>query len=160
MQPSTIATLEALEAADWFSRVGVKDAETAIDLSSWSEAIEHSDSYEWECLRNEVMNQYRALLMQRSMERWRLWNDVVVGAKELTKPLVERKIAAVVREHNLPGIFEARVGADILRLCIESEYADVCPPGFFTAHAHWYLNGHFPCGWKGEFPPKGPPVIY
>jgi hypothetical protein len=42
---------------------------------------------------------------------------------------------------------------------MEAEYADVCPPGFFTSIAHWYLNGHFPCGWWGAFP-QGKLVIY
>jgi hypothetical protein len=160
MQPSTIATLDLLEAAVWFSRVGVKDAETAIVLSSWQEAIEHSESYEWECLRNEALNQYCERIAQRSRERWRLWNEVVVEVNKFAEPLVERKIAAVVREHNLPRIFEAQVQFDTIGICVESEYADVCPPSFFTANAYWYVNGHFPCGWKGDFPPKGTPVIY
>jgi hypothetical protein len=160
MQPSTIAILEALEAADWFSRVGVKDTENAIVLSSWSEAIEHRQFYEWECLYNEAMNQIRALVIRHSMERFRRWNEVVYEVKKLTGPLVERKIAAFAREHNLPEIFEAYVGGDISSVGVESEYADICPPGFFTANAQWYIKGHFPCGWKGEFPPKGTPEIY
>jgi hypothetical protein len=160
MQPSTIRTLEALEAAAWFSRVGVKEAEFAIVVSSWREAIEHSKSYEWEDLRAEAMNRYRERLARCSMERFRLWNDIVVEVKKLTNPLVKRKTAAVVREHDLPEIFETRVRTDISWVCIEAEYADVVPPGFFTANAFWYINGHFPCGWQGEFPPKGTLVIY
>jgi hypothetical protein len=160
MQPWTIGTLHELEAAPWFSRVGVKDAETAIVLTSWPEAIEHSRSYEWEFLRTEALNQYRERIAERSKERLSAWNDVLRRVKKLTDPLVERKIAAVVREHNLPEIFAARVRNDISGVCMESEYADVYPPGFFASNAYWYVSGHFPCGWRGEFPPKGQLVIY
>jgi hypothetical protein len=74
-------------------------------------------------------------------------------------PLIDRKIAAVVREYGLPEIFKIRVRNDITGACMEAEYADVCPPGFFTSIAHWYINGHFPCGWWGAFP-QGKLVVY
>jgi hypothetical protein len=160
MQSLTVATLEALEAASWFSRVGVKDTETAIVLPSWQAAIEHSESYDWEDLRLEALNRYRECVAVRSMERLNVWNDVLREVKRFTEPLVKRKIVAVVRDHDLPEIFYIRVRNDMVTVCMESEYADLCPPGFFTANARWYLNGHFPCGWQGEFPPKGTPVIY
>ena len=79
--------------------------------------------------------------------------------KKITKPLAGRKIAAVVRENNLPNIFNIQVNYDITGLCMEAEYADVCPPGFFTCIGYWSINGHFPCGWWGAFP-QGKIVIY
>ena len=86
------------------------------------------------------------------MERLRLWNDTVDEVNKITRPLVGRKIAAIIRENNLPEIFNIQVNHDITLLCMEAEYADVCPPGFFTRIGYWYLNGHFPCGWWGAFP--------
>jgi hypothetical protein len=160
MQPCTIGTLAELEDASWFSRVGIKDSETAIVLSSWPEAMKHSKSLAWENLRTEATNQFSERLFQLSRERFNLWNDVVSEVKKVTNPLVKRKTAAVVRDHNLPEVFETRVRIDIIGICVESEYADVCPPGFFASHAYWYLHGHFPCGWQGGFPPEGRPVIY
>ena len=159
MHPRTTDTLKELEDAVWFSHVGVKDAATAIVLASWPEAIEHSRSFEWECLRTEALNQYRERIVERSKERWYLWNDIVREVKKFSEPLVERKIAAVVREHNHPKIFEARVRTDIAGVLIEAEYADVYPPGFFASNAYWYVNGHFPCGWCGVFS-EGKLVIY
>jgi hypothetical protein len=38
-------------------------------------------------------------------------------------------------------------------------YVDLYPPSFFASNAYWYVMGHFPCGWRGEFP-KGQLVIY
>ncbi|MFL6546539.1 MAG: hypothetical protein ACJ8LM_15360 [Candidatus Udaeobacter sp.] len=159
MHPRTIATLDELEKAAWFSRVGVKDAEFAIVLSSWHEAIEYCSSDEWLDLCLEAVNQYCERLVERSVDRFRKWNEVAIEVKRTTEPFVRRKIEQVVREHNLPPVFEHTVQWDMIHLCMEAEYADVYPPGFFASHAYWYLNGHFPCGWQGDFP-KGALVIY
>ena len=48
---------------------------------------------------------------------------------------------------------------DILHVCMEAEYADVYPPGFYASQAYWYVKGHFPCGWQGEFP-NGKLIVY
>jgi hypothetical protein len=71
MHPRTVATLEVLDKAVWFSRVGVKDTEVAIVLSSWEEAIKHCSSIEWENLGLEAINQYRERLVVISKERFR-----------------------------------------------------------------------------------------
>jgi hypothetical protein len=110
--------------------------------------------------RSPAINRYRERVAERSKERWMIYNDVVREVKKVTEPLVERKIAAVVREHNLPKTFSDQVRFDIACVFVESEYADVYPPSFFMANAYWYVNGHFPCGWRGEFSPKGQLVIY
>jgi len=65
----------------------------------------------------------------------------------------------VVRENDLPKAFEDTVQWDIIHLCMEAEYADVYPPGFYASQGYWYAKGHFPCGWQGEFP-LGTRIIY
>jgi hypothetical protein len=152
--------LERLEKMSWFSRVGINEGSSVAFVRSWSEAIYHCDSAAWEDLRLDTHNQYCAQLAQRSKERWHLrWTHTVEEVKKITRPLVDRKIVAVVRENNLPEVFDIRVNHDIIGLCMEVEYADVCPPGFFTSIGYWYLNGHFPCGWWGMFP-GGRLVVY
>jgi len=159
MHCRTVATLDSLEKASWFSRVGVNEGSSAAVVTSWPEAITRCSSIEWEDLQGEALNQYCECLAHRSKERWRLWNDTVDEVKKITRPLVSRKIAAVVRENGLPEIFNIQVKYDITGLCMEAEYADMCPPGFFTRIGYWYLNGHFPCGWWGVFP-HGELVVY
>jgi len=159
VHPRTLATLDQLENADWFSRVGVKDAAIAIVLSSWEEAIAHSSSLEWENLRLEAANQYCEHLSERSNVRFERWNEVVREVKKVVVPLVQRKINAVVRTNRLPKSFEDTVNWDILHVLVESEYADVYPPGFYAGQAYWYVKGHFPCGWQGGFP-GGVPIVY
>ena len=77
----------------------------------------------------------------------------------MTVPFVKQKIEAVVLENQLPKVFEDTVQWDILHVCVEAEYADTYEPGFYASQAYWYVNGHFPCGWEGQFP-AGRLIIY
>ena len=96
---------------------------------------------------------------ERSPERLRKWNEIVNGLKKTLIPFVQGKIEPVVWEHRLPKAFEHVVQWDILHACMETEYADVYPTGFYANLASWYIKGHFPCGWQGVFP-QGILIIY
>lgn len=159
MHERTRATLEQLEQADWFHAVGQKDTDVAIVLSSWDEAIASCASIEWENLLLEASNRYCEKLAQLAPGRFQQWNTIAEELKVVTIPLVARKIDQVVREHALPKVFEDTVQWDILGVAMEAEYADVYPPGFYASQAYWYVKGHFPCGWQGDFP-EGILVIY
>ena len=160
MHGRTIATLEKLKNAPWFSNVGVHDTESKIIvLKSWQEAVEHCSLDQWNNLQMEASNRYRERLVERSKERFDHWNEIAVDLKKTTVPFVRRKVEPVVREHNLPKAVENAAQWDILGVCMEAEYADVYPPGFYAAQSYWYVSGHFPCGWEGDFP-NGTRVIF
>jgi hypothetical protein len=159
MHPRTVATLNQLENATWFSRVGAKDTAVAIVLPSWQEAVVYGSSIDWQNLCLEAANQYRERLVERSMDRFEKWNDIAQEMKKITIPFVAKKIEGVVRANGLPKSFENAVQWDVLFVCMEAEYADVYPPGFFASNGHWYIQGHFPCGWRGDFP-AGMLIIY
>jgi hypothetical protein len=159
MHSRTIVALDRLEKASWFSRVGINEGSNIAVVRSWSEAVYHCDSSAWEDLQLEALNKYREYMARRSKDRLRLWNGLVDEVTKITRPLVDRKIAAVIRENNLPEIFSIQVNYDIIGVGMEAEYADVCPPGFFTSLGDWYVKGHFPCGWWGMFP-QGRLVVY
>jgi hypothetical protein len=159
MHPRTIATLAELESVEWFTKVGEKRTGPIRVLKSWNEAIESCSSEEWEWLCLEAANQYRERLVERNLERYALWNNLVDELKPITMPLVLRKTAAVIAANNLPQVFLNTVQWDILHLCMEAEYADVFPAGYYASQAYWYMQGHFPCGWDGKFP-EGHLVIY
>ncbi len=159
MHPRTVATLEKLDRVEWFSSVGVCDTQNAIVLSSWPEAVDHCSSLDWENLCLEAANQLRERILERSKERFNQWGEVAREVKPVAEALVQRKVAAVVREHQLPKVFVDTVNWDIVHLCMEAEYADVFPPAFYASQAYWYVKGHFPCGWQGEFP-NGKLIIY
>jgi hypothetical protein len=159
MHPRTVATLQELSEAHWFARVGVKDTDAASVLSSWAEAIRHCSSPGWEDLCLEAVNQYCERLLEKSKDRYNQWNDIVDEIKPVTAPFVRDKIAVVVRDNALPQVFEDTVQWDILHVCMEAEFADVFPPGYYASQAYWYMKGHFPCGWMGRFP-QGKLIVY
>jgi hypothetical protein len=148
----TLTTLDELENAKWFSNVGRVDSEYPLFLDSWEDAVRHCESDQWESLCQEAANQYRARLLDGDPERFRNWNSTVREVKQLSIPLVLRKTQHIVKQKHLSKSFIDTVQWDILHLCMESEYADVFPPGFYASQAYWYASGHFPCGWEGEFP--------
>jgi hypothetical protein len=159
LHPRTQATLEKLRQAKWFRCVGLRDADSAEVLSSWYEAIESCSSPEWEELCMEAANQYREKLAESSRERFSRWNEIALEIKPLAQALVQEKTQQAIEDNDLPKVFVDTVDWDILHICMEAEYADVYPPGFFASQAYWYIKGHFPCGWKGVFP-DGKLIIY
>lgn len=159
MHPRTLATLNELKRAQWFGSVGVRDTDAARIVFSWEEAIEHCGSVEWENLCLEARNQYCERLAERSPQRFQQWNDITKMLKPDVQALVREKAAPVVEANNLPKVFVDTIDWDILGVCMEAEYADVHPPGFFASQAYWYIKGHFPCGWEGDFP-NGRLIIY
>jgi hypothetical protein len=160
MHPRTEATLEQLRNEEWFRNVGVQDTEVADVLSSWPEAIQSCGSPEWEDLCLEAVNQYCARLIERSVGEYGRWNEVARLVSPESKALVHAKTRDVVVKYNLPKVFIDAVNWDIHYLCMEAEFADVYPPGFYASQAYWYAKGHFPCGWRGPFPQGGRLVIY
>lgn len=159
MQSRTISTLAELEEKEWFTNIGKPDSERVVFVSSWDEAIKSCQDEKWMDLCQEAANQYRTRLVERNMERFRAWNERVREIKSVTVPLVIRKTQKVVTSNQLPKLFVDAVQWDILHLCMEAEYADVFPPGFYASQAYWYANGHFPCGWNGQFP-EGKLLVY
>jgi hypothetical protein len=159
MQARTRATLAEFDSAAWFRAVGLPVEGPFVILSSWEDAIASCTSSEWEELLLEASNRYTDLLASKAPARFQSWNQVVVELKALTEPLVSRKVATVLEEHDLLKEFVDSVQWDILGACMEAEFADVQPPGFFASQAFWYVQGHFPCGWKGDFP-DGRLILY
>jgi hypothetical protein len=160
MHQRTEAALEKLRQVEWFRNVGVKDTDSAEVLNSWVEAIEHCSSLEWENLCQEAVNQYLARLQERSPDEYRRWNDVVASVRPIALSFVREKTSDVIAKNKLPKVFLDTVNWDILHLCMEGEFADVYPPGFYASQAYWYASGHFPCGWRGTFPRSGNRIIY
>ena len=162
MHPRSKATLEQLDRSTWFCNVGVQDTQNAIVLTSWDHAIKHVKDLDWRNLRLKAANRLSAKLLKSSIERFNNWNDLVHDLKSTTIPFVKQKIEAVIRENRLPEAFEDAVQWDILHVCMESEYADMVPPGFYAGHTYWYTMGHFPCGWQAnaDLPHGGKPLVY
>ncbi|HEY1225272.1 MAG TPA: hypothetical protein VGE54_08610 [Brevundimonas sp.] len=152
LSSATLATLESLRGAEWFSNVGCQDTDSADVLTTWDQAIESCGSLEWENLCLEAANQYRERLAAASPARFARWNDIVALVKPASEALVRDRTAELVAREVLPKVVLDAVNWDILHLCMEAEFSDVQQPGFYASQAYWYAAGHFPCGWRGAFP--------
>jgi hypothetical protein len=87
----------------------------------------------WESLCLDAANQFRLKLVERDKERFDKWNEIAREVKKVTVPLVLKKTKGVVDANHLPQVLVNTVQWDILHLCMEAEYADVFPPGFFAS---------------------------
>src|SRR5262245_19217567 len=102
MHARTAAGLEVLEKAQWFSRVGINDAKSAVFLSSWSEARERCTHVNVRNFGLAASNQYTCALQKAAPERYTKWHDLWLGMEPQIKDLVKRKTQDVIQEHNLP----------------------------------------------------------
>lgn len=159
LNPRTQATLKALEDAEWFSAVGREVEGPFVCVPSWGEAFRWCGSAYWDGLLLEAANRYSEKVAGASPERFGTWNSVALEVRKHVLPLVKRKVEPVTLAVNPPAAFERAVRWDMIHVCMEAEFADVYPPGFFASQAFWYVEGHFPCGWDGEFP-EGKLVLY
>lgn len=155
----TVALLDAFEGTEWFANVGRQTTDRCAYVEGWPEAVERCGSNDWLDLCQEAVNGYRHTLRVCAPEPLESWNEHVNELKAHTDPLVLSKTRSVIEVNQLPRIFLDVVRWDLLHICLESEFADYIPPRFYTAQSRWYLDGHFPCGWKGRFP-MGQVVVF
>jgi hypothetical protein len=156
--PRTIATLDKLDAVEWFNNVGVADLNEARMLTSWPDAISLASSVAWENVRLEAANASRAKLLGVDKSAYRTWNDRVKIVKPYSEALVGDKLQAYIAPEYRDAVIPA-VSWDILHLCMECEFTDFLDPGFYHSLAFYYLVGHFPCGVEGH-PATGRMIVY
>ena len=153
----TIELLEKLDSFEWFGNVGVRDTTKAIVVNSWEEAIASAATLDWENTQLDASNNFTCSLVavfRPLLDNF--WNEYVDMIKPLSVPLVDRKISQETADREL---LTQCAEWDVLHACMETQYLDHVPPGFYSKHIEWYLGGHFPCGWSGEFP-EGKPIIF
>jgi len=155
----TKATLDRLLQSDWFSAVGEPAGKDVVVLSSWAEAVKSCLSPHWIDTITEAANLNREQIYAASPTRMETWDGLVRETYDTARPLVHRKTERIIKEQRLPDKFEWRVCWDVVGVSIEVEYSDLLKPGFDAMIGEWYLKGHFPCGWQGEYP-KGKLIVY
>ncbi|HWB60633.1 MAG TPA: hypothetical protein VG733_14155 [Chthoniobacteraceae bacterium] len=162
LQPETYATLKQLQEAEWFDCVGrflIIEDEPVEVVTSWEEAMECCTSQEWDWALLESGNIFRGKIRTVSMDELRTWNARVEKVRPLAMSLVNEKTRLTKEQFDLPDVFESNTYAQILMVLMEAEYSQIVAPGNFSKLELLFLNGHFPCGWRGEFP-DGELIIY
>ena len=84
MQKATEDILSCLEDSDWFSSVGqpLERADVVL-VSTWKEAIKAVGSRKQSDAALEAANLLREAIVAASKERFRIWNKLVIGIREV-----------------------------------------------------------------------------
>ena len=163
--PVTLQTYEHLKDSKWYERGGTRYlangpiTSPVVIAASWKDAAKYSESSEWELAINESSNMFTAKLHKEASEAYKSWNDKAREVRSLVIPLVTERMEPIEREYNLSPILGQLVQAQISMVLMEAEFAHLIGAGNFSKLAFWFVNGHVPCGWKGEFP-NGNLIIY
>jgi len=137
----------------WLTRCG-QPLPTAryILASDWKEALRSSQSAKWQQLRLRLRGDLTAKLSRSHRERFREWNNIVRQLKPHTEGFKLNVVLPFAISHGLPDSFSDNVEWDILNWHMEIEYSDLVPIFFYRDLMEVYNDGHFPCGWDGEYP--------
>lgn len=159
LKPVTHELLLELEAQECFSRLGKAHNDHSVRTArDWQEVTESINNPYWEDVTLEAANQIGLAIQSISRSDYRRWNSLVHLLKPTILPMIERKIERFRNDRSFK-VIEGCVQWDILHWCLESEFSDFNPPGFFQELGHWYLKGHLPCGWEGQYP-EGRLIVY
>jgi hypothetical protein len=124
----------------------------AVLVASWAQAFESRRSEDWREVQLEARGDLTSFLAHQHMDRYKKWNQITGGIRPRVLELATPVCEAVARREKLSASLLASVSWDLLAACMEYEFADLRPPGFYDRLASLYLLGRFPCGWQGEYP--------
>jgi hypothetical protein len=154
-----------LRPIEWFSQVGDP---MSLDLSmpteqvsSWPEAVGWCTDGVWQNVELSAQNQLTLWLHQHDHENYQKWNELVVQYKAaVVQPLTEEKLAPYQQARGLNSAVVSSVQWDILGALMENDYLGSGHRCFFFLELlAVYEAGHFPCGWRGEWP-QGDLMVY
>jgi hypothetical protein len=154
-----------LRAIDWFSHCGdplsLHLSMPVVQVSRWAEAEASCTDGVWENVELEAQNQLTLWLHQHDRLSYQRWNELVGGFKSaVVKPLTEESWEPYQRQHGLDVAVVHSVQWDALGALMENAYLGSGHRCFFFLELLWvYEAGHFPCGWRGEWP-RGTLVVY
>lgn len=154
--PSDITT--RLRAINWFTHCGEPgqfDLTMEVEpLAGWTEVMKSCSSESWEHVQLEAQNQLATWLHQNAREQDRTWNEVVARHKTaVIEPLSREKWVPFQRANSLDARLVHCVEWDILGVLMTNSFLDTGHRCFFDLELLTvYEAGHFPCGWRGNWP--------
>jgi hypothetical protein len=154
-----------LRAIDWFSRCGEPlscDLSMAVEqVCGWSEAVKSCMDGVWENVELEAQNQLTLWLHKHARKNYENWNKLIVEHKvAMLNRLTEEKWIPYQKAHGLDIAVVHSVQWDVLGALMEDSYLSSGHRCFFFLELlSVYEAGHFPCGWRGEWP-EGTLLLY
>lgn len=160
MRSATEELLTALAATRWFHAVGQPHARGDLTLvTSWAEALRDDDNDTWGEVRLLAANELRRAVGAADEKRYSQWSSIAAALRPLVLELAKTKTAEAIGELSFCGIVTDLASWDILHGALAAEFSDLVAGGFYRELAACYLQGRFPCDWRGEYP-AGHLVVY
>jgi len=130
-------------------------------VSSWPAAVKAIKRRDTGDARLEAHNQLTEWLDRHAKEDFQKWNSITAKLKaRIIEPFVSKPIKLFIEQHHLPIDVLHSVRWDILAALMENHYL---PKGhtnlFFLELLTIYQEGHYPCGWVGDWP-RGTLLVY
>lgn len=141
INPQLQAFLSQLESYPWFENVAERLNQNEVkQVFSWREAWTHLQDESWANAR-----------VHEGVDSWHEGWDI---AYDKTLQVTSQSLYCHEFE---PSITSADAAAyDVASAAVEIARSQ---PAFFTDLMKWYVRGHFPCGWEGEYP-LGKLIVY
>ena len=175
MNSRTRKLIVELHARDWFANVGTPiDNPHVFQVHSWKAALAHSDSEDWDTLlvvrygdiaaqafeadyrhhrsEEKLEKAKRRMYAMVKGDRNNMWDKAVDEIEPVVNVVVDEKVAGMAVKNKFPTSFCEIVQFSILSGCLEEEFRDRIEESFFMQLILLYLQGHYPCGWDGEYP--------
>lgn len=130
-----------LTTIDWFSEVTSPESVAIAALSNT-----------WEDFRLERRNDLTSVVAVRLQQRGSEWNKCAKAFTNFFDSYIAPTIKKRLSEIGLPDSLLDVVAWDIVNYMQELNYSDVRRPDFFGKIWTAYKQGHFPCGWEGDYP--------
>jgi hypothetical protein len=144
---------------DWFANVGeplTLDLTMPVErVANWKDAAKAISEPAWENGQLEAANQLTAWLSDNAQKAYDTkWNRLV--GEQTTKvlaPAMKKSLRPFAEKNHLPRKVLESVGWDVVHALMENAFLATGHRCFFFLELLTvYEAGHFPCGWRGEWP--------
>lgn len=155
MTPQSRTFLDNLARTRLFANVG-QPPPSGFDVKlveSWRDVFDPERSTHFENVRLAAQGTLTTYLSNFHSERDQMWNQLVREMRPEVAAIVNPACEALsaTRAVNVNKL-AAMTRSACVSVCMEYEYADLRPVGFFHRLGELYLLGRCPCGMQGEYP--------
>ena len=155
VQSQALRALSEFDAAPLFSKCGASIESLGagtIQVQNWEIMLESIGTVERENAGIDAANLLRHQIRTHVPEQLNLWNDHVDDIKPQLEEVVYRKLTPWMQSRTLPPRMVNSVRWDLLHLCLYEGHKPYVNVPFYDEMRAWYMAGHLPCGWFGDFP--------
>ncbi len=157
-----------VEKCKWFSRIGTGELDGYQRVANWDaavgftelEALEEAQAKSIGDLREEVVKKSRE---QGGLDLWREfsaeWKSIVPEAREGAREICDRTLAVHAKKHEIPPAVVDEFWENFFHTIVVEKMLGADRSHLHREMTELFLDGYFPCGYKGRFP-KGKLIVF